>query len=223
MKKTLFILLAIISVNGFSQDSGELVVDKKTKRMNTPGGELQFGMRSTASMFSNDGSPGYGFGGQFRIKFGKQLNSEWFADYITSNVEDIGTRNVGHIGWSVMFYLKKMDDTYYRNNRFIPYLIAGHCFDYTRITPLNTVTEIHSDEYLDRWSSATQAGLGLIWNYSQQFNLSLTSQYMLHLGRDIEYEVVNDQLFLMENSGNSTLEGHLLVTLSMNVRIADLW
>lgn len=223
MKKLFFILLSFISINGFSQETGELVVDKKTKRMNTQGGELQFGMRSTASMFGNDESAGYGFGGQFRLKFRKQINSEWFADYITSNVEDIGTRNVGHIGWSVMFYLKNMDDTYYRNNRFIPYLIAGHCFDYTRITPLNTPTEIHSDEFLERWSSATQAGLGLIWNYSQRFNLSLTSQYMVHLGKDIDYEVVNNQLVLTENSGSSSLESHVLVTLSMNVRIADLW
>jgi len=227
MKKTLFIVMTFISINGFCQDIAEPVTDKRTKRMNTPGGELQFGMRTTGSLFSHDSGPGYGFGGQFRIKLGKQLNTEWFADYITSDIKSLGKRSDGHIGWSVMFYLKKTEDTYYRNNRFIPYLIAGHCFDYTKVTPFNTPAESNANEVHERWSSATQAGLGLMWNYSQNFNLTLTSQYMMHLGNELEYEVENsngvDKLVFVESGEKTSLEGHLLFTLSMNVRIGDLW
>ncbi|MFZ5552578.1 MAG: hypothetical protein ACOZCO_05650 [Bacteroidota bacterium] len=227
MKKIIVVTLLLTSVNGFSQETGELVMDKKSKRASTPGGELQLGMRTTGSLFSQDSGPGYGFGGQFRIKLGKQLNTEWFADYITSDIKGLGKRSDAHIGWSVMFYLKKSEDASYLNNRFVPYLIAGHCFDYTQVRPFNTASESNSDQLRERWSSATQAGLGLMWNYSQHFNLTLTSQYMMHLGNALEYDVQNingkEELVFIENGEKSTLEGHLLITMSMNVRIADLW
>ena len=35
------------------------------------------------SAFSDDGYTGMGVGGQFRLKLGSRLNSDWFADYIS--------------------------------------------------------------------------------------------------------------------------------------------
>jgi hypothetical protein len=68
------------------------------------GGQFALGVRSTTSFFNHGGGLGTGFGGQFRLRFFNFMNSEWFADYFTSDLDGIGTRTDYHIGWSVMFY-----------------------------------------------------------------------------------------------------------------------
>ena len=72
----------------------------------TESGRFSLGVRSSMSLF-NDGNAGIGqgAGGQFRIQVNKKVNTEWFADYITSGIGDYANRKDGHIGWSVMFYM----------------------------------------------------------------------------------------------------------------------
>jgi hypothetical protein len=187
-----------------------------------PQGTIQMGMRSTVSLFNRDGGPGYGVGGQFRIWLAKKVNTEWFADYITTDLDGLGKRVDGHIGWSVMFYPFEG----LLRSRFNPYLIAGHCFDLTKVTPYNSYTDLHTDESLKRRSSATQAGLGIHWNITSRFNLSLSTQYMIHLGKNIHAEIIENnsskQLLVVETDGFS-MEGHLLTSLSLNIRLGDLW
>ncbi len=48
---------------------------------------FSLGMRSTISGFSNDGW-GIGTGGQFRIQLSNRVNTDWFADYITININN---------------------------------------------------------------------------------------------------------------------------------------
>lgn len=187
-----------------------------------PQGTIQVGMRTTLSAFNHDGSAGYGVGGQFRIWLAKKVNTEWFADYITTDLSGLGKRTDAHIGWSVMFYPFEGK----LQSKFNPYIIAGHCFDYTKVTPFNTVTELNTNEFKERWSSATQAGLGVHWNITPKFNLSLSTQYMIHLGNNIHTHVDEHngvkELHIEEERGAS-MEGHLLTTLSLNVRLGDLW
>ena len=186
-------------------------------------GKIELGMRSTISAFSDDKVAGIGTGGQFRIMLAKRLNTEWFADFLQSELKHLGKRNSAHIGWSVMFYLKD------KPKIFDPYLIAGHCFDFTKVTPYNNINDNRSGDVKKRWSSAAQIGFGNHFHVSDHFNITTSVQYMLHLGNNIEANIIqkNNTDYLevkyLKSGNNLTLEGHLLITLSLNLRIADLW
>lgn len=185
-------------------------------------GQLSAGLRTTTSVFGHDPVPGLGVGGQFRLQILDYINTEWFADYITMDLKGAGTRNNTHIGWSVMFYPKQL-------NRFVPYVIAGHCFDYANVTPLSTPYDDRSNETISRWSSAVQAGLGTHYFLTDRFNLTFSAQYMMHLGNHLEYELEETTNGWYLDTTPSTpdndarLEGHILLTFSLNYRIADFW
>jgi hypothetical protein len=188
------------------------------------GGQFSLGVRSTASLFSDDGNSfGTGAGGQFRIRFYDFMNSEWFADYLMSDYGTTGTRTDYHIGWSVMFYLPKKKPFHKYHPK--PYLLVGHCFDYTRVRGNNPFYQVASDA--SRWSSAVQGGIGMHIPFSERVDISFSGQYMMHLGKDIfaeERMAVNGDKFLhAEVTENAGLDGHLLLTCSLNIRIADLW
>lgn len=177
-----------------------------------PSGQFELGGRTTASLFNSETAAGYGTGGQFRIRFLESLNSEWFADYITNDVQSLGYRQDAHIGWSVMFYPLPQP---YMPQSFTPYLLAGHCFDYTRIARYSD----NGGE--ERLSSAVQAGLGSHFHLNERFNLSLSAQYMLHLGADI-HSSANAGVLTISKKDNA-FEGHLLLTFSLNYRVGNLW
>lgn len=182
-------------------------------------GELTLGLRNTVSLFGADKSQvGFGTGAQFRLRLGDRLNTEWFADLLKNSIGSLGTRTDSHIGWSVMFYPFQME------KKVTPYILAGHCFDYTRVDAFGTVFQKPSTAY--RWSSAVQAGLGGSFILSDRFDLSLSGQYMIHLGTDIHADIhtVNGvQEMHVEESAHRGLEGHLLLTMSINFKFADLW
>ena len=183
-------------------------------------GDFSLGMRNTLSAFTDAGSIGMSAGGQFRIRLAKRINTEWFADYITTNIQNLGYRRDGHIGWSVLFYLDKNPLT---TGKITPYILAGHCFDYTKVYSL--WPGIGSAK---RWSSAVQAGFGIHYNLTSRFDVSLLAQYMLHLGTHIETHMPTDsasgQKYLdIKKESGSSLEGHLLITLSVNYCIGHLW
>ncbi len=188
------------------------------------GGFLQLGMRSTISAFGSNGYIGTGVGGQLRLKLANKLNTEWFTDYITTDIGGLGNRVDAHIGWSVMFYPFKD----YNEAKFTPYILAGHCFDFTKIST-NSNPEINLlKNNLSRWSSAVQLGAGTHFHISPKADVSLAAQYMTHLGNDIHTEKagINGESFLRikeDNQKNLSLEGHLLFTVSLNIAITDLW
>lgn len=180
-------------------------------------GQFFLGVRSTSSLFTDAGSPGSGIGGMFRIRMGKRVNTEWFADYLTTNLQNLGYRRDGHIGWSVLFYLGKDP---MQAKKLSPFLIAGHCFDYTKVYVL---ADKKSE---DRWSSAVQMGLGAHYNITEKFDVSLTAQYMSHLGADLHSHIEEDrgvEKLEIEKHGSAGLEGHLLITLSLNYKLGNLW
>ncbi|MBI3136253.1 MAG: hypothetical protein HYZ14_16380 [Bacteroidetes bacterium] len=220
MKKTVFLTLFCCSQMAWLQD---LPAEPAGKKEYLEQGQFSLGLRTTTSVFGHDPVPGLGVGGQFRLQLLKYLNTEWFADYITMDLKGAGVRNNAHIGWSVMFYPKQL-------NRFVPYVIAGHCFDYAKITPLSTPYDDRSGEIVSRWSSAVQAGLGTHFFVTDRFNLTFSAQYMMHLGNHLDYELVettSNGYYLVTDpnavSGDERLESHLLLTLSLNYRIADFW
>lgn len=179
-------------------------------------GRVSLGMRSTVSLFNhNEASAGSGVGGQFRVQLLKRLNTEWFADYLTSKVSAGTSRRDYHIGWSVMYYLT---DPQGFEKKLTPYVVAGHCFDYTQI-------RIHTEELKAvealapnfRWTSAIQAGLGTHFNITPRFDFSLSAQYMMHFGKHLHVEELTDRIRIYRED-HAGMEGHLLVSLSANYK-----
>jgi hypothetical protein len=214
--KKIFLLAVILSVveGSFSQEAPDLTKES---------GKLMLGMRTTMSAFSDDGATGRGVGGQFRIKFGSRLNSDWYLDYITTDIAGLAKRTDYHIGWSVLYYPL---NNQIQKGKLTPYILAGHCFDWTDVkknggiyTPLNVPQK--------RFASAVQSGLGAHYNLSDNFDVSLTAQYMIHLGPEVSTHVFDNEITgqkdIIIKKEDVGLEGHLLINLSLNVYIVDLW
>ena len=200
-------ILLLISITSLAGDT------KKGRDQGT--GNFSIGTRNTISMFNDDAAVGKGIGGQFRFQFMDKLNSEWYADYIPSETK-ITHRDDYHIGWSLMYYFGK-------NVRFDhviqPYLIAGHCFDYSVVSQVGN----HKNN-ADRFSSATQVGLGTHFNITKRFDCSLSAQYMLHFGKEIETDAGNGEGPLeIRKSEFVQPDGHLLFTISFNYKFVNFW
>ena len=199
--------------------------EEKKETKDNESGKFQLGLRTVVSTFSDEKYSGLGLGGQFRLKFGDRLNTEWFADYITTNVGGYATRTDYHIGWTVQYYAFNNE---VKKGKFTPYIEAGHCFDYTDIKlnssdPLSYYSPVSE---LSRWSSAVHAGLGTCYNISDNFDVSLAGMYMMHLGSDIHSEIAKGPTDIPTaylTKGKAGIEGHLLITLSLNVYIGKLW
>lgn len=208
------ILISLIFV------AGSAMAQEKKKYLEK--GHFAPGLRTTTSVFGHDPVPGLGVGGQVRLQILDYISTDWFADYITLDLNGAGTRNNAHIGWSVLFYPKQM-------NRFVPYIIAGHCFDYANVVPLSTPYNDRSGESVSRWSSAVQGGLGSHYFLTERFHLTFSAQFMMHLGNHLEYELEETSTGWYLNTNpistgtDERLEGHLLLTLGLNYRIADFW
>lgn len=207
-----------------------LQVNAQEQRTFNPAGMLSLGGRTTVSLFNDHKNEmtGTGVGGQFRLRFSDAVNTDWFFDYITSDILNYAHRTDYHIGWSVLFYpinhLAYFHQPKDFKPKFRPYILAGHCFDYSKIEAKDGISPLDGALYAERWSSAVQAGLGTHLELSPRFDISLTGQYMMHLGNHIEtdYDFTSGTLSFHEHKGAS-LAGHLLVTLSLNYKIARLW
>lgn|SRR3989338_133257 len=185
------------------------------KQRNQQGGMFSIGMRTTASAFNGGdfANTGFGVGGQFRLQFANYVNSDWFFDYLTSRVEDFATRTDYHIGWSVLCYFTEKPNPVIK-----PYILAGHCFDWSKLQAINDL-----DNSMLKRSSAVQAGAGFHWNLSQRLDLSFVTQYMIHLGGDIHAHREESGEVHFEQEKGAGLEGHLLFHVGLNYKIADLW
>ncbi len=209
LKEFLAIGLGLLAITSFAQPKND----------SSFAGQFSFGMRNTISFFSDAKSMGMGSGGEFRIRIGKHLNTEWFWDYITTNIQNLGYRRDAHIGWSVLFYLNKNPLSI---GTITPYVLAGNCFDYTKVF---SNWETVSPE--ERWSGAVQAGGGIHYNFTKNFDISIITQYMLHLGTHVEtsvlYDEVSHQNYLdVTKLNGGELDGHLLITLSVNYLLGKL-
>lgn len=214
MKRFLVLAFFLCSVSMFGQ------IRKKNQNV---GGQFSIGVRSTMSLFSDAGSGiGTGAGGQVRIRLYNGIGTEWFGDYLMSSIGTIGTRTDYHIGWSVVFYSPKK--TKFKMYRPKPYILIGHCFDYTRVQSNSYFYNVNASA--SRWSSAVQGGIGFHIPFTEKIDFSVSGQYMMHLGKDIvteERTAIDGDKFLHVELGDAGLDGHLLISFSLNIRIADLW
>ncbi|GAB5418719.1 MAG: hypothetical protein Crog4KO_04760 [Crocinitomicaceae bacterium] len=213
--RILFSLLLLWSIPVYAQDTDFNVSAPNSLMVkNNRGGIFSLGMRSTLSTFNghHNESNGFGVGGQFRVQFADKVNSDWFFDYIQSDIGDFATRTDYHIGWSVLYYPLRNPPP-----KVQPYVLAGHCFDRTFM-----MENGNRSNNITRWSSAAQAGIGVHFNLTNRLDLSLVGQYMLHLGNEVGAHVHGDHVEFHEESGSS-MEGHLLFHVGINYKIADLW
>jgi len=180
-----------------------------------PAGTFSLGTRNTASLFHDDAVIGKGIGGQFRLRLGNKLNSEWFFDYISSaNEAHQVYRSDYHIGWSLLFY---MGNNFYDDRLFQPYFLAGHCFDLTRVTEQG-----NRENSAGRTSMATQAGLGTHINITPRFDCSVSAQYMLHFGKAIHTKL-EEGITVITREDFTHMDGHALLTVSFNYKLFRLW
>lgn len=206
MKRCILLALLIIPLLGYSQP---------LKLKKSQSGLFSLGLRTTMSTFNGGdfGNNGFGVGGQYRIQFAKRINTDWYFDYITANVGDFANRQDYHIGWSVMYYFTDEPTPLIK-----PYILVGHCFDYTVLRANDVRTN-----RAERFSSAVQAGAGFHLNLSERMDLSFVSQYMIHLGEDVHAHRLNSGVVAFEQHKGTGLEGHLLFHIGINYKIADLW
>jgi len=189
-----------------------LLAQENNSSFRTPG-TVSLGTRNTFSMFNDDEATGKGIGGQFRIQATKRIGTEWFFDYITSKNGTLTYRNDYHIGWSLMFYTKDIDDA----KTLQPYLLVGHCFDYSKVSE-----QQNRSNNVGRWSMAAQGGLGSHINITDRFDCSLSAQYMLHFGKEIN-AINDDGKIVIEKENFSSPDGHLLISVSFNYKLFHLW
>src|ERR1051325_5871643 len=156
------LILGVVEAS-FSQNAPDLTKES---------GKLMLGMRAVLSAFSDDGAMGRGTGGQFRIKFGSRLNSDWYLDYITTDIAGLAKRTDYHIGWSVLYYPL---NNQIKKGKITPYILAGHCFDWTDVKKNGGIYTV-SNMPQKRFASAVQSGLGVHYNLSDNFDVSLTAQ-----------------------------------------------
>jgi opacity protein-like surface antigen len=175
------------------------------------GGLFSLGVRSTSSFFGDVNS--FGFGGQMRLQFADRLNTEWFADFTRGNIQHRANRSDYHIGWSVMYYFTKKLAPAVK-----PYILAGHCFDRTVI-----VDNSNRSHQIVKNSSAIQAGAGVHFNLTERLDITLIAQYMFHLGKDVHAHIHDDGELDLSLTKGTGIEGHLLLNVGINYKIADLW
>lgn len=179
-------------------------------------GRFSLGIRNTVNVFFiSPKDIGTGAGGSFRLQLLNRLNTEWFADVITSNLKGQANRMDAHIGWNVMFYL--LDPKGF-NRKFVPFIAAGHCFDYTGIK-LNG----ENQKRVEKWTSAVQMSLGCHYNITPKFDISLSSLYDLHLGKELDTEIGPDGNVYIEHHKNAGWEGHIMFIISAHYKICQLW
>ena len=211
----LFCLMLCMSNNLHAQKPEK--AKKDTTKYEDQTGIVSIGLRTIISFFTDGdvNALGYGAGGHVRVQLVDRVNTEWYGDVITNNVLNKAHRTDFHIGWSVMYYLIP---THGFTRPLTPYVVAGHCFDET-VVRINGPDGSHGS----RFSSAVQAGLGCHYNITPKFNISVTAQYMLHLGKEIDAQENSDGTMSIVTHKNAGWEGHLLVSISANLKLGRLW
>lgn len=208
--------MTCLLVSGFSVHAQKTngVYDNKS-------GYLSLGVRNTLGLFITEGKTYFGksAGGNFGLRFGDTYHSRWFGDYITTNFNDLASRNDVHGGFSFMpeFAMNKSAE-----NPVMFYPLAGFCIDYTKISvnPAKAVaTGASSDE---RYSFATQFGLGFRIPLSARLDFAFDAHYMLHIGTDIDVHIHGNEVELIHHKG-SNLEGHLLFAATLEYKMFKLW
>ena len=78
----------------------------------------------------------------------------------------------------------------------------------------------------DEFASAVQLGLGAHYNITDRTDISFTAQYMMHMGKNIHANIADhdgEKHVHLEKTQIRGVEGHMLINVSLNVRLFDMW
>ena len=221
MKRSLwpvvFIVACMLSQSVHAaQDSSSLASKTKAIFTDNTGGMLSFGVRSDINIFTAaPKSPGIGTGASVRLQMLDRLNTEWFGDYITTSLYGKIHRVDAHIGWNVMFYILNPKGF---TRKFTPFIAAGQCFDYTSVQQDGENQRLYS-----KATAAVQMELGCHYNITPRFDVSLSTLYDLHLGKDLDTDLNPDGTVSVTESRGAGWEGHVMIILSAHYKIGKLW
>ena len=171
---------------------------------------FSLGTRVTFSPLHSASYMGNGIGGQARIHIKPQLNTEWFLSYLTSSTS-LTAKNTWYIGWAVLLYPKNNTDF---SKRLQPFLSVGHCFDKTTVSEKADPTNRAS-----RLTMALHAGAGTHINLLERLDCTIAPMYLMHLGKDIETELINGKPYIHQAAANH-FDGHLMINISFNYRFS---
>ncbi len=177
-------------------------------------GQFGLGMRNAMNFWGENDMLGFGAGGQFKLAFSPRVNTDWFADVISSSGEFDSYRKDYHIGWGVQFALAKEG---FGSHMFVPYIMAGQCFDLTRVGVRG------GEETPLIFSAAVQGGAGVSSFVHKAVELNLQLQYMMHLTQHVHLEMDDHGHTHTEVEKGASASGHLLGTFSFTVYFLRLW
>lgn len=207
MSRIIIVFILLLPITGFSQEE---IYSREN-------GILTFGTRSSVTLSPQGDNVGTGFGGVMRLKFSRRINSEWFADYITSNIAGLARKTDNQLGGAVLFY---PFNSFVEQGRKIPFLVLGQALVNSRITKNGL-----NGETASQWYPLANAGIGGHWYFTNKFDFSLSCQYMQPLGRGIEASEFSGSQGEREITINENVRtpGYFFLNLSFNATIADLW
>lgn len=177
-------------------------------------GRFGLGMRNAANLWGDNKMFGIGAGGQFKLAFSPRVNTDFFADLIDSKGERGSFRKDYHIGWGVQFGLLKGG---FGSHRFVPYLMAGQCFDLTKV---GVVSQTASPLI---FSAAVQGGAGVSSFVHRNIELNLQVQYMMHMTQHVHLDWDESGVASYEVDKGASTEGHLLTSFSVTFYFLNLW
>ena len=195
---------------------GKAAAAFKDSTYNT-GGLLSLGVRGTTNIFFTTSQRAFsvGAGASARLQLIDRVNTEWFADYVTSNLYNKANRVDAHIGWNVMCYILNPKGFH---RKFTPFIAAGQCFDYTGIRMNGEGQKLY-----ERWTAAVQMSVGCHYNITPKFDVSLATLYDLHLGNEVDADLQNNGTVLITDHSNAGWEGHMMIILSVRYKFVQLW
>jgi hypothetical protein len=212
-----FLIVSLLCTQNLSAEMGRRVpLYIRDSTFNKEGGYLSLGIRNTINLFSDEPRAfGMGMGASFRLQFTQRVNTEWFADYMTTDLYNKASRTDVHVGWNVMFYVLKPKPV---QRKFMPFVGAGHCFDYTSIRMNGENQSMHK-----RWTAAVQMSMGCHYNITPKLDISLNTLYVLHLGKELDADQREDGPIEIEEHKNAGWEGHLMLVISAHYKFLKLW
>lgn len=205
MKSALLVVLLLWLVPGWSQ--------KPMRIKFTDPGVFGVGLRAAGGLAITDSvlHVTQGVGVQGRLMLLQRLNTEWYAEWMRGGFSDAAFRTDVHLGLNALLYFQR------RLQRVAPYLVAGIAAD--ALTLHNRVQYRHRTT---SWTTALQGGMGFHINLTWRSDLSLSTAYQQHLRHNALLKTDEGLLAQVPQTGR-TGDGHLLVVLSMNFKITDLW
>lgn len=220
MNNKLFYIAPVVSLVSISI-ANEQAVAQKAQTKNPYSGDLQFGIRGTLNPFIKKAESWIGYGAQMRVKISRRINTEWFADYFPATIKWSGERRDIRIGSAIEYY--PLHEIY----------TGKECTPYFSIGPTSTYTQLSSRPFnaesweAKRWSFGVIAGMGMLVNVGKKLNFGFVTQYCSQMATELKfgknYVGDSDNLPTKIHDAKISYEGQLLLCMSVNYTIGDLW